>query len=57
MFSKVQHILGVCMCMMPHTAPCASVSMHIAHAGGAEQVSEIVHCWFSGSSKNSTKLP
>lgn len=42
---------------MPHAVPSASVSMYIPHAGrGMEQVSEIVHCWFSGSSKNSTKL-
>ena len=27
------------MCMMPRAAPCASVSMHIVHAGGARGVS------------------
>ena len=35
--------------MMPHAVPSASVSMYIPHVGGGlEQVSEIVHCWFSG---------
>ena len=47
---------GVRMRMMPCTAPCTSVSMRIAHPGEVRGVSEIVHCWFSGSQKNTTWL-
>ena len=46
------------MCMMPRAVPCASVSMHIAHADGVHGAG-VRNCALlvsGGSPKNSTKL-